>query len=194
MVSILDEYSTYIPPEKLHAFQSRMLGMERGLGLRVAIAEGAVRVIGSLINSPAREVGIVPGDTILTVDGNRIAEMPLREVEEILKGELGTSVVLAVERLDGSRRTFTLTRSEFPLESVEGLYRDFRGQWVYFVDSDRALAYVRIREFVNDTGGQLKKTLQQLVDLRGLVLDLRDNPGGTCPLRWKRRICSSARV
>jgi C-terminal processing protease CtpA/Prc len=49
---------------------------------------------------------------------------------------------------------------------------------MYLVDFDRAMAYVRIREFVNDTGGQLKKTLQQLTDLRGLVLDLRDNPGG----------------
>ena len=182
MVSVLDEHSTYISPEKLRVFQDRMRGIERGLGLRLAAADGNISVERSLANSPAHKAGIIPGDIILAIDGEEIAAKDIQEVEEMLKGELGTTVELAILRTKPPPKKFSLTRSEFALESIEGLYRDSDGRWVYLIEGQRGLGYVRIKEFVDDTCVELQEILRELGSLSALVLDLRDNPGGKLPV------------
>jgi len=178
MVSKLDEFSTYVSPGEQEAFSSRMLGVDRGLGLRLEQANGAIRVIGPLPNSPAHEAGIAGGDLIRAIDGRQLNGIPLTDVEELLKGEFGTSVTLTVERTDGREKTFTLTRDEFPIESVQGLYRELTGQWVYMIEPEAGLGYVRIKEFVRGTTREFREILVRMDGLRGLILDVRDNPGG----------------
>ncbi len=181
MVSVLDKFSSYVPADKLRAFESRMMGIGRGLGLRLIEEHGRIRVIGPLLNSPAHKAGIFAGDVILAIDGKKLAGLPLGVVKKMLHGPLGTSVKLTIERRHAPPKTFSLRRREFPLESVEGLYRDASGQWVHLVEPDRGLAYIRIKEFVHDTGRTFQELLRRLGSFSGLILDLRDNPGGMFP-------------
>jgi len=176
MAGALDEHSSYIPPGKQAAFAQRLMGMERGLGLRIRQADGQVIVVGPLVGSPAHQVGIVSGDLLAEIDAKPAAALSLDEVRALLDGEVGTQVHLTIIR-DGWRKNFVVTREEFPVESVTGLYRDRAGAWVASVGRE-GFAYVRVREFVRDTSEQIQRMLRPMDRLRGLVLDLRGNPGG----------------
>jgi len=178
MVSKLDEFSTYIPPGHVKAFARRMNGVGQGLGLRLESVQGVIRVIGPLVNSPAHRAGIISGDVIVAIDGQHVEGLALEQVEEMLRGQSGRKVEIIIERGKGRRRSISLTLGEFPLESVVGLYRDAGGRWVYLIEPQDALAYVRIKEFVPHTARRLRDILRRLGAVRGLILDLRDNPGG----------------
>jgi len=181
MVANLDEFSSYVPPDELEAFSHRIMGMDRGLGLRLESDAGRITVVGPLANSPAHKAGILGGDVLLAIDGRAIDGLSLARVERMLAGPLGREVKLTIQRRAGPRRTLTVTRAEFPIESVQGLSRDPAGKWVYMVRPDDGLVYVRVREFVNGTGARLRDVLTRLGSLRGVLLDLRANPGGMLP-------------
>jgi len=84
MVESLDEFSSYVPPEQVRAFQQRMGGKAFGLGLRVEIVDGQVRVIGPLADSPAHRAGIVAGDRILSIDGTKLKGLAIEQVRRLL--------------------------------------------------------------------------------------------------------------
>lgn len=177
MVSALDEFSSYIPPDKLDSFTRHMAGKARGVGLCLEMVEGKVMVVGPLLNSPAHIAKIYVGDQVLGVDGQDVKGMALGEVELLLAGQVGSGVALSLLRR-GDELEVTVTRAEFPVDTVTGLYRDRRGQWVYYLADQTGIAYVRIKEFVKATGSQFRPICRKLGRPRGLVLDLRDNPGG----------------
>ena len=178
MVSSLDEYSTYVAPGRTGAFEQHLLGRERGLGLRVDVVDGQVTVLGPMAGSPALRAGIMAGDIIVAIDGKAAAGLGPEQMTALLDGPVGASVKLTLFRAPGPQTTLTLTREEFPIESVTGLYRHSSGTWVCVIDPASGIAYVRIREFVRDTTEQFQQLLRQLDRLQGLVLDLRGNPGG----------------
>ena len=178
MVSSLDEFSSYIAAERLDAFTGRVAGMSCGLGLRIAGAEGGFGVIGTLVNSPAHHGGISAGEIIVAIDGQSTLDMSLEDARAALDGPKGSPIKLTFARGLQAPETVTLTSSEFRLETIQGLYRDRAGRWVYFLDANETIACVRINEFVTDTAANLGGIIHSLGDVRGLVLDLRDNPGG----------------
>lgn len=178
MIESLDKYSTYIPPGKVDWFMDRtVVGKDRGLGLRLESFEGAVTVLGALAGSPAFAADICTGDRVAMVDGCDIAGKSVPEIQRLLDGK-ESAVALTLLRTDGKTEVVHLKRGEFPVESIQGLYRDREGQWVFIVDPSENIAYVHIKEFVQGTAEQLQQTLRQLPEPRGLILDLRDNPGG----------------
>lgn len=178
MVEQLDEFSSYVSPKDLPAFQDEVMGIARGLGLRLERRNGRIVVIGPLPDSPAAGSGIETGDVILQVDEEDASGLKLDEVEELLSGRLDESVKLTVLR-EGDEKTFTLTRREFPREIIQGLYRDRRGQWVYRLgDSDDSPAYLRLSELSPQAPEALHAAFRKLDRPTGLVLDLRDDPGG----------------
>ena len=177
MVSALDSFSSYVPPEKLAAFKRHMEGKDCGVGLRLEMAGGKVVVVGALPNSPAHAADVRAGDQVLAVDGLDLAGLELDEVELLLEGQVGSEVELTVMRRR-EKLNIHLTRAEFPIETVTGLYRGRRGQWVHYLDDENGLAYVRISEFVEHTGSQFQPVCRRLGRPKGFVLDLRDNPGG----------------
>ncbi|MDY6914631.1 MAG: S41 family peptidase [Planctomycetota bacterium] len=179
MVRQLDEFSSYIPPERVDEFSHRVRGLQRGLGLRLEIAAGAVTVVGPLPGSPAHRASLTYGDRIVAIDGEKPDGLTLREVRRLLDGEIDTPVVLTVIRSGAEQQeTIELLRDEFPLETVLGCYRDHIGRRVYAIDPQTGLIYVRIREFVQNTAEEFQRAFRQLSGIRGLILDLRDNPGG----------------
>ena len=179
MVTELDEYSTYIPPEAVEAFRKRTeSGLERGLGLRLEETDGEVRVIIPLAGSPAHRAGIRPGDRIIAVGDESLDGLALAEVEKLLKVPLKKQVRLTIIRDEARPKEIALTCREFRIETVVGLYRDEAGRWAHVIDPDEDIVYVRVREFVRGTDETLQATLRALGEVRGLVLDLRANPGG----------------
>jgi len=173
----IDEYSTYVPPEQIAAFQARVGGSWRDIGLRLEVVEGEATVLGSLAGSPAHKAGIFGGDKLLEVNGRDVAGMTLEQIKALLDDE-SPEVRLTVLQAAGRRQEYRLPRGQAPVETVTGLFRNRAGQWVHYVDPEETVAYVRVKEFTHDTVGTLNRVVRQFGAPKALILDLRDNPGG----------------
>jgi len=179
MVTAVDEFSSYVPPERIEAFQKRMEGLVCATGLIAEARGDRLMVQDVLVGSPAFRAGIAPGDEILSLNGRLAGEVSFAEAEGLLAaGQPGSCLSLQIARIGGKVRPVNLRREEFALETVQGLCRDRLGQPVYQVTQAGDVAYVRICEFVRNTPQQLAVALRQLPNPCGLVLDLRGNPGG----------------
>jgi carboxyl-terminal processing protease len=179
MFRALDKFSCYIPPSKVEELHQRVMGRSRGVGLEAAFVGDELRVIGSMVNSPAQRAGMSAGDLIVLIDDLHVTGRSMHEVRRMLdEGKPGTTVRLTVLRQGRQPEAVSLTREEFPIETVHGLYRDPAGQWVYLVAPRDGIAYVRIKEFVPETLERVQGALRGIGPLNALVLDLRDNPGG----------------
>lgn len=179
MVAKLDEYSRYFPPGKSELFADRMDGFESGSGLRLDFASGRCTVIGPLSESPAQQAGLARGDRLVEIDGLDVADMTPAAVTEMLESPARGTRTLTMLR-EGEKRIVRLNRGRFPLESVEGLCRGRDGRWVHAIDSNdgTGVLYIRIKEILPRTADAVRTALEQVNHPHGLVLDLRDNPGG----------------
>ena len=178
MVSGLkDPFSRYIPPEDAPEFDSLSSGRIGGLGIRFEVLDDEVRVIGCVPHSPAHNAGILPGDVLLTAGTVPLPGRTRGEIHRLLDGPIGSQVTLALRRGEAIER-LDIPRQELVIESVQGLYRDAAGQWVCLMPGGDKLGYVRIKEFLPDTAERLQSSLRTAMPLEGLILDLRDNPGG----------------
>lgn len=191
MMGMLDEYSTYFPPDQADKLTHRVMGQNYGLGLEFEIVGGKVVVIGSHDGSPAHQTGLVGGDVIQSINGRSLAGLSEHEIRELLH-PADETVALVVLRGRQQPRTIELACEEFSVEIVEGLYRGDDGKWVFTVDlghsdensagaAGEKIIYIRVREFVEDASGRLRRTLREFSGARGIVLDLRGNPGGLLP-------------
>ena len=180
MTSQLDEHSEYIPGADYESFQDSINQEFAGIGIFVEHTEEGqpVRVVTPLVDSPALEAGVLPGDLILQVDEEDVSAMDLAEVSSRLKGPIDTVVKILVGR--GEQQVpLTVRRATIPLPSVIGDYRDEEDRWVYRLQDEPTIAYVRVTSFGEKTVKELSSVLAELNnDYRGLVLDLRGNGGG----------------
>jgi carboxyl-terminal processing protease len=133
-------------------------------------------------DSPALRAGIRAGDLVLEIEGISTYELPLPECVELLTGEVGTAVNLRVQHTDGTEEDIAVIRQQIVARTVKGLRR-MGEDWSYCVDGDLGLSYLRVTQFNADTVNELAMALTELqVDgLNGLILDLRDDPGGGLP-------------
>ncbi|GAA4468156.1 S41 family peptidase [Novipirellula rosea] len=195
MTSILDQNCEFIPLDAYASFQDSMSQEFAGIGIYVEQPDitKPVRVVTPLVGSPALRAGMMPGDEIVKIDGEDVSKLNLKEVSARLKGPIGTIVYVVVRRdgqdgdgpdedgQDGDAQELSLSidRSTIELESVIGDYRDENNHWVYRLQDDPSIAYVRLTSFGEKTDGELRTVLERLNnDFRGLVLDLRGNSGG----------------
>jgi len=172
MANGLDPHSSFLDADDLKDLQTATTGKFSGLGLEVAMEEGLLRAITPLDDSPARKAGIQSGDWILRIDNLPIQGLTLREAVKKMRGKTGTTIHLMLAR-KGLNKPFTLdlTREIIRIESVKG-----RLLAPHF-------AYIRISSFQENTRKELDKLMHQLqhketTPLKGMILDLRNNPGG----------------
>ncbi len=178
MVSQLDDFSSYVPSEQAEALTDRVMGVDRGLGLRLRFDEPEPVLLGPLPDSPAHAAMLFAGDCIVAVDEQPTRGLSEAKIHELLAGELGREVTLSVrDAHTNALRSVVLRREEFPVEAVLGLLRRPNGEWVWRVGPE-GVAYVRITEFCPKSAERLRQVLRRLDPMPGLVLDLRDNPGG----------------
>ena len=172
MVASLDPYSAYLDGDEYDEVKISSSGRYTGVGIELSIEDDQVVVIAPFDGSPAAQAGIRSGDIIVTIDGIPVNTNSLADTIGRMRGAEGTSVKIGIMR-EGNPEPmlFTLKRSRVDLHSV-------RGEML-----EPGLAYVRISQFSETTGDDLNASLKDLrkhngVPLKGLVLDLRDNPGG----------------
>ncbi|MHB1558133.1 MAG: S41 family peptidase [Isosphaeraceae bacterium] len=183
MLQQLDPHSTFINTSEWSQFRRQLEGRFGGIGIQVDVDRETqrLRVVAPMVGTPAYEAGVLAGDQIMEIDGQTSEGMSPDRAVEVLTGRPGTPVKLTVlhEGID-EPETVTITRAIIEVPSILGDHRKPDDQWDFFIDKDRKIAYVRISSFVRDTAEDLKKVLDQLKDqgMRGLVLDLRDDPGG----------------
>jgi len=186
MLSQFDEYSTYLSPEDLVAFNETIDLQFAGVGVTMAIDPKTRQlvVVSPVANSPASRAGILAGDRILRIDKASAQGMSLHDVFLLLRGEPGTTVRLSVLRRGETKpEEVTLVRERVQVESVLGDTRNPDGSWNYFLDGHDRIGYLRISCFTAKTVHELGQALAWMTaqGMRGLVLDLRDDPGGYLP-------------
>lgn len=179
----LDPYSSYIPPDELNNFRSSVENEFGGIGIKVSVEGGQLRVISPLTGTPAYRAGLIAGDRILEIDGKSTAGITLEEAVKKLKGQPGTSVTLTIAHpgaVKGRSEKVTLVRENIHVETVLGDRRNPDDSWDYMLDHEKKIGYIRLAAFSRDTPRDLRAALEKLQKdrLRALILDMRFNPGG----------------
>jgi carboxyl-terminal processing protease len=183
MLDKLDEHSAYIPPADLPEFQQTIDLQFKGVGMEVGLDPKTKQliVLSPLAGSPAYKAGIRAGDRILRIGKDSTQGMSLRDAVGLLRGKGGTSVTLTVLHAGEQKPVeITIIRGKIQVDSVRGDTRNADGSWNFVLEDHPRIGYIRITSFTDKTAEELDRTLGWLAahDMRGLVLDLRDNPGG----------------
>ena len=176
MVGKLDPHSEFLDADSFQQLQDDTEGQFGGLGLVVALREGHITVVSPMDDTPGFRAGILAGDRVMKVDGKNVEKSPLPDVVKLLRGEPGSSVNLTVARgAEATLKNFTLQRAIIQMPMV----KDINGKKQFPLDQNQ-IGYVHITQFGEKTGEELEAALDKLKaqGMKGLVLDLRWNPGG----------------
>lgn len=181
----LDQFTSMVWPVDASDFDKMMMGGFEGVGIQLGIDErtSRLKVVTPLEDSPALEAGIQPGDLIIEVDGESTKGWTTDDAVTNIMGQSGSPVVLTLFRPEtGERLPFKLVRRNIVLRTVRGVSRlpDNPQRWNYMLDEDSGIAYIRLSGFHPDSHEELVKALEaaEQQGMRGLILDLRHNPGG----------------
>ncbi|MDQ7038865.1 MAG: S41 family peptidase [Aquificota bacterium] len=168
MVSSLDQFSAFFPPEKYREFMQETEGEFGGIGIEISMEKGRPIVVAPIEGTPAYRAGLRAGDVIIAVDGEDTFGKSLLEIVRKIRGKPGTKVTLTIMR-KGVEKPFKveITRAIIRIESVK---------WTKYED----LGYIKVIQFQHNTALDLRKAIRDLLaeNVRGIILDLRNNPGG----------------
>ena len=186
MLGDLDPFSIYIPPVEKEDFDNMLDSSFRGVGIEFDMQNGKATVVTPIEGSPAFNAGVEAGDVILKVDGKNAEGLQTGDLSKLIKGPLGSKVTLTVQHEDGKIADLDMTRQEIVLTTVKGWAHHPDASWEYYLNQDPKIAYLRITQFTDNTFDELHEALvgkagtRGLIDtgMRGLILDLRFNPGG----------------
>ena len=166
----LDPHSAYLKPDNYREFRNETNGSFTGIGIRITLEDGVITVISPIADTPADKAGIKAHDKIIKIDGEPTKGKTPFDAVKIMRGPKGSEVTLSIYRNGWeSSKDFTMRRSEIPLVSVKSLLLK------------PGFGYLRVSNFQRNTTNELKQHLVELQDqspLLGLILDLRNNPGG----------------
>lgn len=171
MVSNLDPHSAFLDAKMFSTLEETTSGQFGGIGIEIEQSDGFIKIVAPIDDSPAYKAGIKAGDTIVKIDDTPTKDMSLSTASAKMQGKLGEKIKLTLVR--GSKKPFsvTITRAKVQFKSVKSR----------IIEKD--YGYLRIYQFQNNTGREVRTALNQLTrknggNLKGIVLDLRNNPGG----------------
>jgi carboxyl-terminal processing protease len=170
MLTSLDPHSSYLSPKDFEDMQVQTKGEFGGLGIEVTMEDGVIKVVSPIDDTPAARAGVLPGDIITHLDGEPVLGLTLAEAVDKMRGPANTEIKLTIRR--GNKEPFDVVvkRDVIKVESVRSRALDDIG-------------YVRVTSFTEQTDQGLKKAVEKLKSdmgsgMKGLILDLRNNPGG----------------
>jgi len=170
MLSQMDPHSSYLDKDSFDDLQESTSGNYGGLGIEIGMEDGFVKVISPMDDTPAAKAGIESGDLIIQLNDTPVKGMSLSDAIEAMRGEPGSEIEITLIKTDNPTPTpLTLTREVIKVASVRHRYLE------------EGFGYLRIAQFQSGTGGEVEKAVIQLKDegdLEGLIIDLRNNPGG----------------
>jgi len=166
----LDPYSAYMSPKMFEDMQTETSGQFGGLGIEVGMEHGVVKVISPIDNTPASRAGVKAGDYIVKINDIQVQGKSLTEAVELMRGPVGSKIEITVRRIGLKKAiVFNITREIIKIESVKSKY------------IDDTIGYLRLTSFNENSAAQIKKKIIEFnkkKDLKGYILDLRNNPGG----------------
>lgn len=181
VISKLDPYSNYIAPQDLERFRTGVENEFGGIGIQVSTRDGQLVVTSPLIGTPAYAAGIIAGDRITHIEGEKTEGLSIDDAIKKLKGPVGTSVTMTVYHpASFDSEEITVRREMVQIDTVQGDERLESGDWDFMFDHDNKIGYIRISAFSRHTADDLRRAIAGLLNdgMEGLVLDLRANPGG----------------
>ena len=172
MLETLDPHSAFMPPNMYKEMQEETKGLFEGLGIEITIKDSILTVVSPIEGTPAYKAGVLAGDQIVKIDGESTKNFTLMDSVKRLRGPRGTKVTISILREGFTKpKDFTLVREVIPVRSVrhELLEKNY--------------GYIRLSQFQEKTDDEFEKAMKALEEeskgtLRGLILDLRNNPGG----------------
>lgn len=194
----LDEFSAIVWPDELSRFQRNTQGKLTGVGIHIEYDEQSnIKVVSPLEGTPAYKAGVQPGDIITKVNGQATYGLGLDQAVDLITGPVGTKVTLTVEREDEAAPKqddgtvakksvdYDLTRSLIDIKTVKGWKRSgsHEDDWDWFIDPTAKIGYLRLTQFTDNTTPEFDRAIRQMraAGMRGLIFDLRFNPGGLLP-------------
>lgn len=171
MLRELDPHTNYMPAEIFKEFESETTGEFGGLGIEISIQNGVLTIISPIEDAPAWVAGVKAGDKVVSINGQSTKGLSLVEASQLMRGKRGSSITLGIIRgTSDSPKDYVIRRGQVKLKSVK--YTDFEDGY----------AYVRLTSFIENTSKDLEKVLadhaQKYKNFKGLLIDLRRNPGG----------------
>jgi carboxyl-terminal processing protease len=167
MLSTLDPHSSFLTPEEMKEFQQEAQGSFFGVGIEISVRDGFPTVVSPIEGTPAYRAGLQAGDQIIKIDDKPTKDMSLTEAVKLIRGPKGTKVVFTISRESTkSMHTYSVVRDLIPIRSVRS----------EMLEPD--IGYVRIISFQGDTSQETLKALKAFPPLKGLILDVRNDPGG----------------
>ena len=170
LLQSLDPYSAYMSPESFEGMQTETSGKFGGLGIEVGMEAGVVKVISPIDNTPASKAGLKAGDYIVKIDGVQVQGKSLMEAVDLMRGLVGSSIEITVRRRGVKKALiFNITREIIQVQSVKS----------ELIDSN--IGYIRLTSFNENSSTQINKKIKSFnknEELKGYILDLRNNPGG----------------
>ncbi|MDC1462829.1 S41 family peptidase [Alphaproteobacteria bacterium] len=170
LLQSLDPYSAYMTPESFEGMQTETSGEFGGLGIEVGMEAGVVKVISPIDNTPASEAGLKAGDYIVKINNTQVQGKSLMEAVDLMRGPVGSSIEITVRRRGVKKALiFNITREVIQVQSVKS----------ELIDNN--VGYIRLTSFNENSSEQIKEKINKLnknKDLKGYILDLRNNPGG----------------
>ena len=166
----LDPYSAYMSPESFDSMRTETSGEFGGLGIEVSMEAGVVKVISPLDESPAYEAGVKAGDYIVKINEQQVQGKTLSEAVDLMRGPVGSDIEITVRRI-GERKAlvFNITRKIIKIQSVKSK------------KIDKNIGYIRLTAFNENSSSQVRKKIKEFdkdKNIKGYILDLRNNPGG----------------
>ncbi len=168
MLVSLDPHSGYLDKKDFKYMNEQTKGKFGGLGIEITMEQGVVKIVSPIDDTPAFKAGLKPGDYITNIDGETIIGMTLNEAVDKMRGKPGTKVKLTIRRINEKPFEVTLKREEIKTRSVKSEIKD------------ENVLYLRIGSFSEDVDKDIKKAFEKesKKQLKGIVLDVRNNPGG----------------
>ena len=170
LLQSLDPYSAYMTPESFDNMQTETSGEFGGLGIEIGMEAGVVKVISPIDNTPASKAGLKAGDYIIKIENEQVQGKTLMESVDLMRGPVGSSIEITVRRRGVKKAlVFNITREIIQVQSV-------KSQLI-----DNNVGYIRLTSFNDNSSEQIKKNIEDLnktKNLKGYILDLRNNPGG----------------
>jgi len=181
MLTELDPYSNYITPKQLDRFKTGVEAEFGGVGIQVSVEKGHLKVTSPLVGTPAYRAGMMAGDHIIEIDGKTTKGITIDEAVRRMKGKVGTEVTIKVIHPNTTTpEEIKLKRDIIRMQTVLGEERNADDSWDWMYDDEKKIGYIRVTAFARHTAEELRGALDKLAKqgMKGLVLDLRFNPGG----------------
>lgn len=171
MLHELDPHTNFLPPDIYEEFENETSGKFGGLGIEITVQDGILTIISPIEDTPAWKAGLKAGDKVVSIDGKSTKGLSLAESAQMMRGDLGTKIILGIVR-DGmkGKKDYSIKRGTIKIKSVK------------FTDLGDGYGYIRLTSFIENSAKDIQKTLKKMVKknkkIKGLILDLRRNPGG----------------